>query len=52
MNSPLLAFAALDARIALRCRALSLRRFECPTRIGVHACERWGQCGERLRGGV
>ena len=40
MNSPLLAFAALDAQIALRCRALSLRQFECPTRIGVHAFER------------
>ena len=40
MNSILLAFATLDPRLALHCRALSLRRHEVPVRIGVHAFER------------
>ena len=40
MNSILLAFAALDARLATHCRALSLRRHELPVRIGVHDFER------------
>ena len=42
MNSILLAFGALDARLATQCRALSLRRHEVPVRIGVHAHERQG----------
>ena len=40
MNSTLLAFAALDARLALECRLLSLRRHERAVRIGVHDFER------------
>ena len=40
MNSVLLAFGALDARLAARCRLLSLRRHERPVRIGVHDFER------------
>ena len=40
MNSILLAFAALDTRLATHCRALSLRRHELPVRIGVHDFER------------
>ena len=40
MNSTLLAFAALDARLALECRLLSLRRHERAVRIGVHEFER------------
>ena len=40
MNSMLLAFAALDARLALECRLLSLRRHERVVRIGVHDFER------------
>jgi len=42
MNSILLAFGALDARLATQCRALSLRRHEVPVRIGVHDHERQG----------
>ncbi len=42
MNSMLLAFAALDARLATECRLLSLRRHELPVRIGVHGFEREG----------
>ena len=42
MNSLLLAFGALDARLALDCRLLSLRRHELPVRIGVHEFERQG----------
>lgn len=42
MNSILLAFGALDARLATQCRALSLRRHEVPVRIGVHTHERQG----------
>ena len=42
MNSILLAFGALDARLATHCRALSLRRHEVAVRIGVHAHERQG----------
>ena len=40
MNSMLLAFATLDARLALECRLLSLRRHERAVRIGVHEFER------------
>ncbi|BCN37317.1 dihydroneopterin aldolase [Alicycliphilus denitrificans] len=40
MNSILLAFGAIDARLATGCRALSLRRHEAAVRIGVHAHER------------
>ena len=40
MNSMLLAFAALDARLATECRLLSLRRHELMVRIGVHGFER------------
>lgn len=40
MNSALLAFGALDARLATECRLLSLRRYELPVRIGVHDFER------------
>lgn len=40
MNSLLLAFGALDARLATECRLLSLRRHELAVRIGVHAFER------------
>ena len=46
MNSILLAFGALDARLATHCRALSLRRHELLVRIGVHAFER--QAPQRL----
>ncbi len=46
MNSILLAFGALDARLATQCRALSLRRHEVPVRIGVHAFER--QAAQRM----
>ncbi len=42
MNSLPLAFGALDARLALDCRLLSLRRHELPVRIGVHEFERQG----------
>ena len=42
MNSLLLAFAALDARLATQCRLLSLRRHELAVRIGVHDFERHG----------
>ena len=40
MNSMLLAFAALDVRLATECRLLSLRRHERAVRIGVHDFER------------
>ena len=40
MNSILLAFGALDQRLATQCRALSLRRHEVDVRIGVHDFER------------
>ncbi|QXL83598.1 dihydroneopterin aldolase [Comamonas sp. NLF-1-9] len=40
MTSLLLAFAALDARLATECRLLSLRRHERQVRIGVHEFER------------
>lgn len=40
MTAILLGFAALDPRLALECRALSLRRHEVPVRIGVHDFER------------
>ncbi len=40
MNSMLLAFATLDARLATECRLLSLRRHERAVRIGVHEFER------------
>ena len=43
MNSLLLAFGALDARLALDCRLLSLRRHELPVRIGVHEFEKRGE---------
>jgi len=46
VNSILLAFGAIDARLATHCRALSLRRHEVPVRIGVHAHER--QAPQRL----
>ena len=46
MNSILLAFGALDARLATECRALSLRRHEVAVRIGVHAHER--QAAQRV----
>jgi len=46
MNSILLAFGALDARLATHCRALSLRRHEVAVRIGVHAHER--QAAQRM----
>jgi len=46
MNSILLAFGALDARLATQCRALSLRRHEVRVRIGVHAHER--QAAQRM----
>lgn len=46
MNSILLAFGALDARLATQCRALSLRRHEMRVRIGVHAHER--QAAQRM----
>lgn len=42
MNSILLAFGALDARLATQCRLLSLRRHERLVRIGVHDFERHG----------
>lgn len=38
----LLAFAALDARLATECRLLSLRRHERQVHIGVHDFERQG----------
>jgi dihydroneopterin aldolase len=40
MNATLLAFAALDARLATHCRLLSLQRYEQRVRIGVHHFER------------
>jgi len=40
MNSVLLEFGALDARLATACRLLSLRRHELAVRIGVHDFER------------
>jgi len=40
MNSILLAFGALDPRLATECRALSLRQHEIAVRVGVHAHER------------
>lgn len=40
MNSMLLAFAALDGRLATHCRLLSLRQHERLVRIGVHDFER------------
>lgn len=40
MNSILLAFGALDQRLATQCRALSLRQHEVAVRIGVHDFER------------
>jgi dihydroneopterin aldolase len=40
MNAALLAFGALDARLATDCRLLSLRQYELPVRIGVHDFER------------
>lgn len=40
MNSILLAFGALDQRLATQCRVLSLRRHEVAVRIGVHDFER------------
>ncbi|QEA13189.1 dihydroneopterin aldolase [Comamonas flocculans] len=40
MTSLLLAFAALDPRLATECRLLSLRRHERQVRIGVHEFER------------
>ncbi len=46
MNSLLLAFGALDARLAMHCRLLSLRQHEQQVRIGVHAFER--QAPQRL----
>ena len=39
MNSVLLAFAALDPRLATACRLLSLRRHELLVSIGVHDFE-------------
>ena len=46
MNSILLAFSALDPRLATQCRALSLHRHEVAVRIGVHAFER--QAAQRM----
>ena len=46
MNSILLDFGALDARLATHCRALSLRRHEVAVRIGVHDFER--QAAQRM----
>ncbi|BEU94953.1 dihydroneopterin aldolase [Acidovorax sp. DW039] len=40
MNSILLAFGAIDPRLATHCRALSLRQHEVMVRIGVHDFER------------
>ncbi|MDR2238994.1 MAG: dihydroneopterin aldolase [Zoogloeaceae bacterium] len=40
MSAALLAFGALDARLATDCRLLSLRRYELPVRVGVHDFER------------
>lgn len=40
MHSALLAFAALDPRLATQCRLLSLRKHERSVRIGVHDFER------------
>lgn len=42
MNSVLLAFAALDPRLATDCRLLSLRQHEVAVRIGVHDFEQRG----------
>lgn len=42
MNSVLLAFGALDPRLATDCRLLSLRQHEVAVRIGVHDFERHG----------
>ena len=46
MNSLLLAFGALDARLATHCRLLSLRQHEQQVRIGIHTFER--QAPQRL----
>ncbi len=46
MNSILLAFGALDPRLATNCRALSLRRHDVAVRIGVHDFER--QAAQRI----
>lgn len=46
MNSILLAFGALDPRLATECRALSLRQHEVAVRIGVHPHER--QAAQRM----
>jgi dihydroneopterin aldolase len=40
MNAALLAFGALDARLATGCRLLSLYQYELLVRIGVHDFER------------
>jgi dihydroneopterin aldolase len=40
MTTALLAFGALNARLATDCRLLSLRQYELPVRIGVHDFER------------
>ncbi|MFT3779435.1 MAG: dihydroneopterin aldolase [Ottowia sp.] len=42
MSATLLAFGALDARLATDCRLLSLRRHALAVRIGVHGFERAG----------
>lgn len=42
MSSALLAFAALDPRLATECRAMRLVRHERPVRIGIHDFERTG----------
>lgn len=42
MNPGLLHFAALDSRIPIECRLLSLSRFERAVHIGVHAFEKQG----------
>lgn len=39
MNSALLSFGSLNPRLVTECRLLSLRQFELPVRIGVHAFE-------------
>ena len=40
MNPGLLSFAALDPRIPMHCRLLSLSQFECLVHIGVHDFEK------------
>ena len=40
MNPSLLSFAALDPRIPMHCRLLSLSQFECLVHIGVHDFEK------------